>query len=163
MRWGYLAAITLTIVVAGCGATDTMSKQERQRATAYAVDSMLADRHYTVRVNTMHPMRGRSVSVSPDFNMRVSGDSLYCYLPYFGRAYSVPYNSREGALDFEAVVDCYTMEAEKRGGMGITFTTKSADDELQFRLTVFDNGNTSISIVPQRRDMIRFEGELVLP
>ncbi len=49
-----------------------------------------------------------------NMNERVMGDSIVTYLPYFGRAYSVPVNLSQGGIQFTSTDFDYTIESKRK-------------------------------------------------
>lgn len=102
-----------------------------------------------------------SVTLTADFNIRVKGDSVVSYLPYFGRAYNVPYGGGK-TLNFSGVTQDYKITQPKRDKMHMEFSVKNEEDMYKFYIDVFDNGKASINVMPQQRERISFNGEIEL-
>ncbi len=150
----------LVVVLAGCATAEERAAREAEKAQMVAM--ALADRHYTVAVTRMHPLRGRSVSVDFGYELEVRGDTLVSYLPYFGRAYSVPYGGGKG-LNFISHIDGYQETKGKRGITYVEIVTTNEEDTYYYQLEVFANGNASIDVQMKQRDRIRFDGEVTEP
>lgn len=114
---------------------------------------------YTIDVRQAFPLRGRSVQLSSDYGLTIRGDSIYSYLPYFGRAYSVPYGGGQG-LSFDAPVTDYKVQAGRKGVTIIIFNTRNPEDYYQFRINVSPNGMASVMVTPGQRQSISFSGNL---
>ena len=56
----------------------------------------------------------------------------FSQLPYFGRAYSIPYGGGQGLM-FNAPIDQYTMAMGKRGAAKINFTAKKSRRSVQIQ------------------------------
>ena len=80
-------------------------------------------------------------------------------LPFFGRAYSIPYGGGDGLM-FEAKLKDYTCRDGKRGRKEIGFTADTDEDHFEFRLTVFPDGSSSVSVVSTNRQQISYGGTL---
>ena len=60
---------------------------------------MIENGRFTIEVDRALPMGGRTVHLTTPYSLEMRGDSAISYLPYFGRAYSLPYGGiRNGAL-----------------------------------------------------------------
>lgn len=81
---------------------DTGGEAEKAARKAALVEKALADRHYTIDVQMMYPQQGPARNVSGDYSLEVRGDTLISSLPYFGRAYLVPYGGGKGLNFSEA-------------------------------------------------------------
>ena len=109
----------------------------------------------------MYPTRGKAVNVAHDYSLEVRGDTLVSYLPYFGRAYSVPYGGGKG-LNFTAPIMEYRSEKGRRCSTTISMKVRNDEDIYMFVLEIFDDGNTSIDVRPQEREPISYSGNIVL-
>ena len=98
--------------------------------------------------------------MSPDFSLEVRGDTLVSYLPYFGRAYSLPYGGGKG-LNFTAPISEYRTTKERNGATLITMKAINEEDVYLFRLEIFSNGSTTIDLRPRERESISYSGQMV--
>ena len=107
------------------------------------------------------PMRGRSIPLTSSYSLEIRNDSVISYLPYYGRAYSIPYGGGDG-LNFKAVLKEYSMEMDKKGNAVIEFIARNPEDRYEYRVKVFPNGSASIDVNMQNRQSISFQGELYI-
>ena len=96
------------------------------------------------------------------YSVIVRNDSVFSQLPYFGRAYSIPYGGGQGLM-LKASIDKYNMVMGKRGAAKINFTARNSEDQFKFRITIYSNGSSSIDVDMQNRESISFSGDLILP
>ena len=132
------------------------SKQEKKEQKKEAVKKLIASENYKIDVRTAMPMRGRLTS---PYSLEIRNDSVISYLPYFGRAYSIPYGGGDG-LDFKAPLKEYDMKMDKKGNAVIEFVARNPEDRYEFRAQVYTNGEASINVNMQNRQSISFQGEL---
>ena len=151
--------LLFTIALAACSSLTSAEKAERDEKTAQAVEKVLAERRYKVEISMMNPRRGGTVNVSPDFSLEVKGDTLVSYLPYFGRAYSVPYGGGKG-LNFTAPISEYYSAKGRKGATLITMKAANEEDVYSFRLEIFTNGSTSIDLTARERESISYSGQM---
>ncbi len=149
----------ISLAVCGCSTLTSAERAEREAKTAQAVEKALAERHYKVEISMMNPRRGRAVNVSPDFSLEVKGDTLVSYLPYFGRAYNVPYGGGKG-LNFTAPISDYHSAKGRKGATLITIKAVNEEDVYSFRLEIFTNGSTSIDLTAREREPINYSGQM---
>lgn len=135
------------------------SKKERKEQKKEAVKKIIVSENYKIDVNTAHPMRGRSIPLTSLYSLTIRNDSVISYLPYYGRAYSIPYGGGEGLI-FSAPLKEYTMEMDKKGKAVIHFTARSPEDKFDYSIQVYPNGSASINVNMQNRQSISFQGEL---
>ena len=147
------------IALAGCSSLTSAEKAERKAKTAQAVEKALAERHYKVEISMMNPRRGTAVNVSPDFSLEVKGDTLVSYLPYFGRAYYVPYGGGKG-LNFTAPIKTYEDKGFSKGKRTISLQVNNGGEVIDYCLDVSDEGYANIDVNPRKRDGISFSGQM---
>lgn len=147
--------VVLTLVA--CSTLTPEEKEARKVARAQAVEKALADRHYSIDVQMMYPQRGPAKNISGNYSLEVKGDTLVSYLPYFGRAFQVPYGGGKG-LDFIAVIGEYSAVKDAKGQTLVTIKVTNEEDTYLYQLGIFDNGSTTIDVQPKQREPISFSG-----
>lgn len=135
------------------------SKKEKKEQKEKEVKELIENQRFVVEVNRAIPMGGRSVTLTSPYSFEMSGDSAISYLPYYGRAYSVPYGGGNG-LKFEEPVANYTCTYDKKGTARIQFDVRTEEDTYKLNLKVFPDGSTTISFAPVNKQSITFYGEL---
>lgn len=151
--------IVMAAALAGCATT--AERMEREARTAAQVSEALASRHYTINVLMMYPQRGRAVNLTTNYSVEVKGDSLISYLPYFGRAYNVPYGGGKG-LNFIAPITGYQTETDRKGMTRVVLTTENEEDRYQYVLEVSSSGDSYVQVQSRQRDFIRYSGRMDL-
>ena len=154
--------LLMMVLLSSCGSTNSLTKAERAAALAQQVQEALEARHYTIAVDWMKPLGGVPRQVNSDYELKVNGEELDCYLPYIGRAYRLPYGGGKG-LNFKAPIQDYSIHQLTSNRSQIEFTVRNDEDVYLFRIDVFDNGKSIIDIMAQDRDAISFDGEMIFP
>ena len=90
------------------------SKKEKKEQKKEAVMKLIESENYKIDVNTAMPMRGRSIPLTSSYSLTIRNDSVISYLPYYGRAYSIPYGGGDG-LNFKTILKEYNVEMDKKG------------------------------------------------
>lgn len=152
-----VAAVLLT----ACATTqnDGLTKEQRRAKVAQMVRQQLAERHYTIEVDHCYPRRGGSRRIDYGYELTVSGDTLKSYLPYFGRAYHIPYGGGKG-LHFNSIITDYQQGLVKQGLTRIVILTQNEEDTYQYVVEVFENANASIQVFSREREDIGFSGTM---
>lgn len=159
MMKNWIIFIVLAAALAGCATT--AERMEREARTAAQVSGALASRHYTINVLMMYPQRGRAVNLTTNYSVEVKGDSLISYLPYFGRAYNVPYGGGKG-LNFIAPITGYQTETDRKGITRVVLTSENEEDHYRYILEVSSSGDSYIQVQSRQRDFIRYSGRMDL-
>ena len=146
------------VMLSGCATSEERAARAAEQKKKVA--AALTERKYEIAVDRMYPSRGSAKSVSYGYCVKVRNDSLISDLPYFGRAYSVPYGGGKG-LNFSERIDSYHESLEKNGKRHIEISLKNEEDTYLYRIDVFDNGNSSIDVQARQREPISYSGNMV--
>lgn len=151
-----VAGLVLSIFMLGCSSSRSLTKEEKA-AKEVVLRKAIENRGFVVDVDRMLPMSGRSRTLTSPYSLEINGEQVKSHLPYFGRAYSVPYGGGDG-LNFEATVTDYTSSFDSKGKASVAFQAKTKEDQYSFRLEIFPNGSTSIQVTSVNRQGISFQG-----
>lgn len=155
-----LSAIAVHVSAQSHEAQDgKLSRKERKEIERAKVEKMLADTVYVVDVTTALPMGWKSISLSARYSVKIEKDKVVSYLPYYGRAYSLPYGGGDG-LSFEGKSEDYTMEPEKKGVRKVGFSVQTREDRFDFHLDISLDGSAFITVLSNNRQPISFSGHL---
>ena len=149
--------IFLSVILSGCSASKGLTKEEKAAKEAELLDA-LEKRTFIVAVDRVFPTNGNSRMLTSPYSLEINGDEVKSYLPFFGRAYSVPYGGGEGLI-FESTLTDYQSVFDNKGRANITFKTKSKDDQYDYRIQIFPNGTASIDVTGVNRQKISFNGK----
>ncbi len=156
-----VAVVLLSVVMASCSTSGRAVGASQPSAAAAEMREALESRSYVIDVETASPQRGGLIPLTGMYELKVDGDSVISYLPYFGRAYRSTF--RTGSpLDFTGQATGYRQVQTRKKTTLIDFDTKNADESLHYRIEVFDGGRASISVTGIYRERISFEGTLRL-
>lgn len=135
--------------------------QEGADDKARRVADQIESGNFVVEINRALPMGGRSVNLTSLYSIEIKGDSVYSHLPYYGRAYSLPYGGGEGLLFRKPLTD-YQVTYDNKDKATITFNCRSDDDNYGFSLQIFPNGSATLFVQPVNRQSISYHGSLSL-
>ncbi len=150
-------ALTAWVMLVGCATAEERAARAAEQAKA--VKAALQERNYQIAVNRMYPSRGASKIVSSGYSVEVRNDSLISYLPYFGRAYDVPYGGGNG-LNFSAPIRNYKESQTKSDLRHIEIDVQNDEDTYLYTLDIFDNGSADINVRSRQREPISFSGQM---
>lgn len=135
------------------------NKQEKKEQKAKEVKELLESGSFRIDVNRALPMSGSAVNLTSPYSLELRGDSIISHLPYFGRAYSVPYGGGDG-LHFSEPFTDKEIEFDHKGTADIKIEVRTDEDQYTYNIKVFDNGSASMMVQPTNRQSISFQGEL---
>ncbi|MGQ1946776.1 DUF4251 domain-containing protein [Geofilum sp. OHC36d9] len=152
--------MALPVVYAQNGRSERRSqRQERRMEIATKVDSLVTGRMFTFIAREAIPASMPMVHLTSEYDLKVHGDSVSVFLPYYGRAYTAEYMSREGGIKVKGLVEDYYLATEP-GQYRIDFDIKTESDTYQFRLSVWKSGYASLYVNSYNRQFISFSGIL---
>lgn len=154
-------AMTALLVPSGCVVSEKAA--ERQARVQAAVAEAVANRRLHIDILSMLTARYGSRTVTPDFYLELSGDTLRSYLPYLGRAYQSPLGTTPIGLNFETAILDYHESRPKAHLMRLQLKVATQEDTYVYVINVFDTGKADIQVRSQYRDPISFDGDCVLP
>ena len=152
----------LLITAMGIYTLSAQTKIERIELKKQVVEKLVTSGKYKIDVNRALPARGRSITLTSPYSVEIRNDSVISNLPYYGRAYSIPYGGGEG-LNFKAPITDYQLDRDKKGTAKIKFSARSREDKFDFNIDVFSNGSATIFVNMQNRQSISFIGEVDMP
>jgi len=129
-----------------------------QNLTTAQVQNLVNSKHYVFEAQTVTPQRGGMRQLTPGYSLKIAGDSLISYLPYFGRAYTAPINPSDAGYDFVSTNIGYTITPKKKGSYQISIHTKDKVNATNFLLTVYNDGNAFLQVTSNDRQPIAFRG-----
>ena len=154
--------LMLLIIGTGVCTLQAQSRKEKKEQKEQTVKELIESGNFRIDVSTAYPRRGHMIPLTSVYSVVVRNDSVFSQLPYFGRAYSIPYGGGQGLM-FKAPIDKYNMVMGKRRAAKINFTARNSEDQFKFRITIYSNGSSSIDVDMQHRESISFSGDLILP
>lgn len=158
MRLSSLGSILLfALLIPACSSSKTLSPEDQEKVQKIGLQ--IDKKDFTIQVSQAQPMRGRTLNLSYGYDLKISNDSAYAYLPYFGVAQTSPYSSNDGGIKFESPMEEYTATAIK-DGWNIKFKVNTMNYNYQFFVNVYNNGNASVNVTSYQRDPIMFQGNL---
>ena len=156
-----VAAVALAGVMTMTSCASTADKAQRAAQNRQYVQEQLAAENFKIKVDYMYPQRYPSRPIMSDFWLEMKEGSVNSYLPYFGQVHMPSLYSIDEGLNFETPIQNYTKRRnERKHRTEIQFNAKSRDDYYAYSIYIYDDGNADISVHSNRRDAIRYSGEL---
>lgn len=123
-----------------------------------SIKSSIETREFVFHAQTALPSSGSSRQLTSDYDLKVLKNSVVSYLPFFGRAYSVPYGASDGGFNFTSTRFEYSVKSRKKGGWEITIKPKDVVNFREFLLTISDEGYGTLQALTENRQPISFMG-----
>lgn len=156
---GIILIVTMAVSMFACSTSRSAVSTQADAIKSGQVAEMLQNRLYKVDFDRAFPMSAPSFPLNYPYYISVIGDRIESYLPYFGRAYNIPYGGGEG-LRFSAPISDYTMEAGRRDRHEISFDARTDEDNYTFDLEIYPDGSAYLTVLSSNRQSISFNGEI---
>lgn len=128
-----------------------------QESNPAAVQKMVESKNFVFKAQSVLPQRGGMWHLTSDYDLKLLGDSVVSYLPFFGRAFVAPMGSDENGLKFTSTDFAYTTKKKKQG-WEITILPKDTRDVRQLFLSVSENGYARLQVISNNREGIAYNG-----
>ena len=128
--------------------------QDKQNQIKDAIES----KQYVFHAQTAMPLSGGARQLTTDYELKVTGNSVVSALPFFGRAYSLPYGTNDGGFNFTSTKFDYSVSPQKKGGWDISIKPTDVQDFKEFSLSVSRGGYGTLQVISNNRQPISFSG-----
>lgn len=136
---------------------DSLSQQQFREMTA-----LVAGNRFEINIDRVYPLNGSDLSrFNPEGTITVADSTAKGKLPYFGRAYTLPYGG--GGLEFDAQVkerEIKTVEKKRRTFILYKFSVAGKDDTYRFSIDIFPNGTCTVNVSSNNRRNISYSGRI---
>lgn len=119
---------------------------------------LVESKSFVFKAQTASPMGGSLRQLTGEYDLRLQGNAVTAYLPYFGRTYTAPAPGASGGIDFSTSKFEYSYKARKKGGWEVTILPKEVSDVRQLFLTISENGYGTLQVSSNSRQPISFNG-----
>lgn len=173
MRSTYIYLLIL-VLMSGCASSKVVdSNQIKEIVTlqAFSLESDSAQPLVTVGMSQLQNSgllgpgnSAGNISLIGNSNfLKIKGDSVSSYLPYFGeRQSSVGYGTDNGAIEFGGEVKNYSaVWNDKKQHYNISFHAKSSNELFDVRMTLYPNMKSYITVNSAARTSIIYVGKVV--
>jgi len=139
--------------------SDSVFSQEKGDKLKQIIDKQ----DYVFNATSATSQGGRTIQLTSEYELEISKDSIISFLPFFGRAFSAPYNPTDGGIKFESKDFSYSKSFKKKKGWSILIKPKDVDTVNSLRLNVSESGYGTLSIISNQRSPISFYGYVSAP
>jgi hypothetical protein len=103
------------------------------------------------------PMKGKFISLSSSYDVKVAKDTITAYLPYYGEAHTAIFSSEESGIKFTSTDNRYEAKQTK-SGWSITIKPKDLVNNVELHFNISKSGTTMLRVSDYKRDPISFRG-----
>lgn len=159
-KFRYIIVIFFVLTV-----TSNLFSQKRKEKKTHSelptkVNEAIERQEYKLVADMAYPIIGRLVPLLDDrYNLEIKGDSVFSCLPYYGRAYNIPYGGGEGLI-FKSTITNYKYKKGRKNSVVVSFNSQTKEDYYSFVLTFYPAGGSYISVSSNNRQGIGFSAEI---
>ncbi|MBP7509423.1 MAG: DUF4251 domain-containing protein [Prolixibacteraceae bacterium] len=123
--------------------------------------NMAESKSFLFSTEQVLPMSASAIHVGGDgYYVTVRNDSVFCELPFYGRAYNVNLNER-GGFHFEEPIINYKLKVNnKKSKIDITIKVNIPRDNVVLHFTLTGKENSSLSVTSNNRSNISYWGDI---
>lgn len=158
----FLPLITIVLLLMSCGGSqEVITPEERQELEE--LTRKIESQEFEIVHQWANPQGGASISLISNPNyIRVNGENVKLFLPYFGVRHSGGGPGNEGGIKYEGPLENFKVEQRmKQQDVLVSFEGQNENNEqLKFLITIYPNGNANTSVSSSQRSSISYRGEL---
>ncbi len=159
----FIGLILLAVVSANAQDAAKKSKKElkaeKKAQKLEDINSIIESKTFVFKANNAYPMRGRTINLTSPYEVKVTADSIFSYLPYYGVAYTASYGGTDSPMIFDQPFETCDVEKTKNGNR-IKVSVKNGSDRLEFSFHISETGLTSLSVSSINRQAISYSGDI---
>ncbi len=152
-----LVMLIVGLVFVSCATTRKGASDDRINTI---VNQQLASGNYRIEVNKTFGIDGGIKHLLPGYYFEIWGDTAFCHLPFYGRAYSAPANMSGGGIDFRSQMLNFSKDVNAKKRIAIRFDVRIPGEAYRVNLFVWPDGHAEINIAPNTRSISRYLGQL---
>lgn len=138
-------------------------KAERELQKQKETEALIDSKNFVFEAQKASPQGGRTLNL--DYNtyfLKFNTEKTTCDLPFFGRAFNVPYGGGDGGIKFEGIPEDIKIEKKKKS-YNIKAIVKGKDDVYTLYFNIFFDGGATLSVNSNNRASISYDGEVEAP
>lgn len=139
-------------------------KAEQEAKKEKEIDSLITSKSFAFEAQKVTPQGGGRFRYLDNntYFLRFDLTKTTCDLPFFGRAYNLPYGGGDGGIKFEGTPENVVIE-KKKNNYRVKATVKGKDDVYDLTLTVFFDGGATLFVTSNNRASISYDGVIERP
>ena len=138
-------------------------KAERELQKQKEIEALIDSKNFVFEAQKATPQTGRMLNL--DYNtyfLKFNTEKTTCDLPFFGRAFNIPYGGGDGGIKFEGVPEDIKIEKKKKS-YNVKAIVKGKDDVYTLYFNIFFDGGATLSVNSNNRASISYDGEVEAP
>lgn len=133
-------------------------KAEKEAQLKEQTKKLIESKNFAFVPHLALPAIGRPISIT-SYSVKLKGDTVVSYLPFYGRAYTADYGSTSSPFDFSL-----KSEESKTNSNGenyeFFYQIKKESDNITYHFLIFENGSGTLNVNSTNRQSISFRGRI---
>jgi ABC-type oligopeptide transport system substrate-binding subunit len=163
MMKGRIVALLMTLALLGASvyAAENPQKQDKKQKQKEQTEKLVNSKHFQFVARQAMPLGGKTLDLTTNPNfVRFYPDSIQADMPFFGRAYNVPYGGT-GGIKFDGKPKKFDITPQKKGkGYLIQATVNDTNDSYSMTLSISNSGYGTLTINSNNRNSISYYGQI---
>ncbi len=126
------------------------------------VKNHIENKSFVFDARTAFSATAGNFNVSYPYNVRLANDSVYSYLPYYGRAYKADYGSTESPMVFNLPVKEIEISKTRKKGYQVDVKVEKGMDNILFSFNISETGSATLTVNSSDRQAITYYGEILV-
>jgi hypothetical protein len=133
------------------------AKEDKELADS--IKKLIDNKSFVFAAQSAMPTRGGFISLTSTYDVKVTGDTVIAYLPYYGRAHTAVYPGEDDGIKFTSTKSTYTVK-ERKNGWDVLIKPDDVRNNVELRFNISKSGYVTLVVSDFRRDPITFRGLL---
>lgn len=156
--WSLILTGILSIQL-GYGQSKKELKKQKTIQKEASIRKLIESGKYTFTVRSATAYNGRTFNHLSDYDLTIKNDSVFAYLPYFGRAFTADFSSN-GGIELKHTINRLEKKETKRGYQ-ISFETEDKNRQnYDVILSIGKSGYADLTIRPENKSTISYDGTI---
>lgn len=151
-----IGVFTIVILAGLLSCSSSRKSGETDRADGRRIDSLIQNKRFVFVAESVTPLGSRIRNLTGGYELDVMNDTLIYSLPYFGRAYSAPYNPAEN--DFTTSNFSYTSNKGSKGNWDVVIKLRNVTEVSEIYLSASASGMATVNVNSNTRQSISYNG-----
>jgi len=121
------------------------------------VAKLIESKEFTFKATSMLPSGASVKQLNSDYDVKLLGDSVITYLPYYGRSYT-PVISGEEGINFTSGKFEYKAKARKKSGWQISVKPHDTKEVRELIFDISDSGYARLQVISNNKQSISYNG-----
>jgi len=137
-------------------------KAEKLSKQKEAIKKLIENKSFVFDARTAFSSTLGNINITSPYNVKIDNDSIYSYLPYYGRAYSVEYGSNKSPMIFDLPIEDLSITKKTKNGYQVHAKVKKGMDYINFYFDISETGLTTLTVDSSNRLVISYYGDIAV-